>query len=91
MQGIRCSYSFDEDYFRVEDAFMLHNSFNNSLVFVNAILTSIYEDTLTFITMPESPYEDGIVKIELKELISKNTTWEIIKLEPDYSKGKFSN
>lgn len=84
MQGLICKYSFDEAYFKVGDAFRLHEEIKVNL-YVNAILDSVSEDELVFIVKSTSSYPDGIIKIDLDSVHS----WEIIKLIPDYECGRF--
>lgn len=89
MLGIIKSYSFDEDYFRVGDAFQLHRNGDTNVYFY-AILDKIVDNTLVFVTRSTNKYPDGIVKIKLGEL-TVCSSWEIVKLEPDYREGKFDS
>lgn len=89
MLGIKKSYSFDEDYFYIGDAFQLHRKVDTNVYFYG-ILDKIVDNTLFFIVRSTNKYPDGIVMIKLEELVI-HSSWEIVKLEPDYKEGIFDS
>ena len=89
MRGIIKTYSFDEDYFRIGEAFHLHKK-GETNVYNNGILTKRTEDMLTFVTNKSKEYPEGIIEIKLNDLTGYSH-WEITRMKCDYKDGVFNS
>lgn len=82
MNGLIVHYTLDPNYFQIGKAYQLHLGTNDYRV---GVITKLSENQVTFIVFDEKGKSEEL-RFTSESLL--HNTMDMIRLEPDYCKGK---